>query len=98
MGRRPKTEDSHHKKAMFKVIGEYLKRARERAGVTQQTVAHAAGLTTPQYVSNIERGVSPPSVEFLRIILCLYEITGKEVATVIRNANFEYYRAEFGGL
>lgn len=79
---------------MFKVIGEYLKKLRERSGVTQQAVADRAGLTTAQYVSNVERGISPPSVDFLRIAVDLYDVDPEQLAFFISRAQHDYYMKE----
>ncbi len=45
-----------------------LRELREKAGLTQAELAHKIGYTSPQFISNIERGVSslPPS-KFKRI-------------------------------
>jgi transcriptional regulator with XRE-family HTH domain len=40
-------------------VGECLRRARERAGLTQAEVARAWRVRSAQSVSNIERGVAP---------------------------------------
>ena len=95
MGRRPATHDSPNKKEMFKVIGKYLKKQRDKADVTQQLVADRAGLTSAQYVSNIERGISPPSVEFLRIAIELYGLDPEQLTYFISRAHHDYYMKEF---
>lgn len=43
---------------MRKTIGKLLKKAREDKNLTQQDVADLMGYGTPQFVSNIERGIS----------------------------------------
>lgn len=98
MGRRPNTIDSPNKKVMFQVIGEYLKKQRERAGVTQQAVADKAGLTTAQYVSNIERGISPPSVDLLRILIPMYGMDKEQLAFFMSKAHHDFYLREFKDL
>jgi transcriptional regulator with XRE-family HTH domain len=37
-------------------VGEYLKKVREERGISQSEVSKHLGLTSPQYVSNAERG------------------------------------------
>lgn len=39
-------------------LGEVLQMAREKKGLTQQTVADKLGYTSPQFISNVERGIS----------------------------------------
>ena len=40
-------------------LGKYMKQCREKAGVSQRVVAIHLGFTTAQFVSNVERGISP---------------------------------------
>lgn len=42
------------------MLGEYLQRCRKQAGFTQNQVAKSLGYTSPQYISNVERGVCLP--------------------------------------
>lgn len=54
-------------------IGDRVKRAREKSGMTQEQFAELIG-RTPQFVSDLERGVSGISIETLRTIcekLCI---------------------------
>jgi transcriptional regulator with XRE-family HTH domain len=41
-----------------KKLGTYLKDVREDANLTQADVSHKLGYTSPQFISNIERGIS----------------------------------------
>ncbi len=58
----------------FASVGKFLQQQRKGAGVTQQEIADLLELTSAQYVSNIERGISPPSIEFLRASIKLYDL------------------------
>lgn len=42
-------------------LGTYLKNAREYSGRSQGTVAKELGFTSPQFISNVERGISRPT-------------------------------------
>lgn len=42
---------------LYKEIGTYLKDCRVTAGVTQAQLANKLGYSSPQFVSNCERGV-----------------------------------------
>ncbi len=46
-------------------IGELIRQKRENLGITQRDCAKYLGLSSPQYISNIERGLCGPSVETL---------------------------------
>lgn len=41
-------------------LARYLKKKRERAGMSQREVAEILGLSTPQLISNVERGACAP--------------------------------------
>ena len=48
-------------------VGEQVKRAREKSGLTQEQFAELID-KTPQFVSDLERGVSGISLETLKLI------------------------------
>jgi XRE family transcriptional regulator, regulator of sulfur utilization len=50
--------------AVRKTIGENIRRARRRAGLTQEQLAERADLH-PVYISQVERGIKAVSVEAL---------------------------------
>lgn len=43
-------------------IAAYIRTCREKAGVTQAVVADALGYSSPQFISNWERGTSVPPI------------------------------------
>jgi len=49
----------------LKVVGVFLKNAREKASLTQQDVARKLNYSTPQFVSNWERGISLPPLDVM---------------------------------
>jgi transcriptional regulator with XRE-family HTH domain len=64
-------------------LAEYLKRSREEFGFTQKEVSDTLGYTSPQFVSNWERGVSSPPLNCLPKIVELYELNPKEIIEVM---------------
>lgn len=69
-----------------KSIGARIRRLREAAGLRQQDLADAIGLTRTS-ITNIEKGIQPVSVENLRIIaekfgVSLDFLAGHEVPTL----------------
>jgi transcriptional regulator with XRE-family HTH domain len=52
----------------------YLKQSREKSGLTQLEVSQILGYSTPQFVSNWERGRSYPPIKTLKTISKLYKI------------------------
>lgn len=64
---------------MEKKISTVLKEKRIEAGLTQQQVASQLGYSSPQFISNWERGISHPPIETLKQIGKLYGISGEEL-------------------
>ncbi len=59
------------KKELNVQIGDQIRQARDQAGLTQEQLAEQVGVS-PQYVSDLERGVVGVSIGTLkRICLCL---------------------------
>jgi len=59
---------------MGKKFGNFLRRQRETAGLSQSEIAHKVGLKSAQFISNIERGIAPlprdllvPLADILRV-------------------------------
>ncbi len=94
MGRKPGIEDSEAKKKLLKRNGAFLKGEREKAGRTQQHLSIAIGLTTAQYVSNIERGISPASPEYLRTFRALTGINKTYLISVLKENYGKYLIGE----
>lgn len=57
-----------------KVLGQFLKDARQRAGLSQGQVARIFGFTTPQFISNWENGRSSPPMKHIAKLCRLYPI------------------------
>ena len=66
-----------------KRLGEYLRNKREQLGLTQSEVAHNLGYGSPQFISNIERGISNVPVKSLRTLIDLYKISASEVIHIL---------------
>lgn len=94
MGRKKGKKESLEKKEMFKRVGEYLRKKRLKANISQQRVSEEMKLTTAQYVSNIERGISPPSIDFLKLAIILYKLDFKEVAFFLSKEYHNYLLRE----
>lgn len=65
------------------ILGSYLKRKRMESGLAQIDVAEKLGYTTPQYISNFERGTCQPSLKILTRLADIYQIDIKEFFDVI---------------
>lgn len=52
-----------------KEIGNYFKLKRKQAGLKQMDLAHKLGFRSPQFVSNVERGICAYSTQHLVIVV-----------------------------
>ena len=59
-------------------IGEHVKKARERAGITQEQLAEKTDVS-PQYISDLERGVVGISVEKLKNLCVVLGVSSDEI-------------------
>lgn len=64
-------------------MSEYLKDKRTKANLTQSDVASKLGYSSPQFVSNWERGLAKPPVFVLRDLTKLYKVSANEMFTVL---------------
>ena len=64
-------------------VGALIKLARTKAGLTQLQVAKKLGYTSPQFVSNWERGDSLPPMEIFPKLATLLHIDSKELIECI---------------
>jgi transcriptional regulator with XRE-family HTH domain len=65
------------------IVGRYLKDQRVQSNLTQSQVAQSLGYTSPQFISNIERGLCSAPVKHLRGFLKLYNLSTDELVSVI---------------
>ncbi|MFN7905398.1 MAG: helix-turn-helix domain-containing protein [Pseudobdellovibrionaceae bacterium] len=74
-------------------LSEYLFTARSKSGLTQNDVAKALGYSTPQFISNWERGLSHPPLESLRKLASMYKISAEELFKVFLHSSLEQTEA-----
>ena len=67
-------------------LGTILKEKREAAGLSQLDVSKSLGYTTPQFISNWERGISTPPVKTIKKIEKIYR---QQFAHEVYNAMVE---------
>ena len=60
-------------------FGAMLKASRASANLTQAKVAKALGYSTPQFISNWERGVAMPPFIQIRKLVAMYKLDRKMV-------------------
>ena len=66
-----------------KKLGSYLKDVREQSNWTQLQVSQKLGYTSPQFISNIERGISVVPLKTLARMIQIYKVDGEEVVGIL---------------
>lgn len=75
-------------------FGDFLARARVKAGIPQLQLARALGYSSPQYVSNWERGICGPPLDKLRLLATSLGIDPRELMEMILAETEAYLRKE----
>lgn len=79
----------------FKEVAEFLRKARVEAGLSQAYVANELGYTSPQFVSNWERGLAGPPTAILKRLAKLYKVNAEELFGLILKDVERQMRYEF---
>jgi transcriptional regulator with XRE-family HTH domain len=66
-----------------KKLGSFLKEVREQSAMTQADVSSRLGYTSPQFISNIERGISVVPLKTLSRMVTLYKVNPESVVKII---------------
>ena len=77
-------------------LGVYLRRKRVLRGLTQSNVANKLGYGSPQFISNIERGIANVPLKSLRRIIDLYQVPPLEVLDVLMSDKKRYWCQQLG--
>jgi transcriptional regulator with XRE-family HTH domain len=75
-------------------LGFYLKEKLINKNITQAEVARVLGYTSPQFVSNMERGLCNPPLDALKKLTKLYGISNKEIEEKIIQVLLASYQQE----
>lgn len=68
---------------MTKHIGQFLKEKREAKGLTQAQVAEKLGYGSPQFISNIERGISRVPLKSLKSFMQVYDLDPEQIIDLL---------------
>ena len=66
-----------------KKLGQHLKSNREQMNLTQAQVSRRLGYTSPQFISNIERGISVVPLDTLARMVKLYKANPMKTADIL---------------
>lgn len=83
-------------KELFQVLGEFLQEKRVKANFSQSEVAQKLGYSSPQFVSNFERGLCAPPLEKLKALIPLYRMDGEEVLRLMLKEEERQLRMALG--
>lgn len=85
-----------YEKKLRKEFGVYLRMQRLKANITQKEISKACGFSTPQFISNIERGVCPVPPDVLSIMAEIYELNKKVLARNYNNISLRLLENAMG--
>ncbi len=71
-------------------LSDYLRQKRVDSGLSQLDVAKTLGYSSPQFVSNWERGLVSPPLETIAVLIDLYKIQPTEVIEKIMLETRDY--------
>lgn len=70
-------------KAQETPVSKFLTTARVKSGLTQRFVSDKFGYTTPQFISNWERGIAQPPLKTLKKLADLYKVNADDLFEVV---------------
>ena len=76
-----------------KNLGQYFKRSREAAGLTQGNLSEELGLKSSQFISNVERGICAYTIDQLPIVVELCAIDREQLIEHFMTVYREYITA-----
>lgn len=82
---------------LHKELGSFLKNKRVQLGLTQSEVAQKLGYSSPQFISNVERGLCAPPLKSLKKITELLQIDPKDLMSLILSEQQAILQTALGG-
>jgi transcriptional regulator with XRE-family HTH domain len=79
---------------VMRTLSDYLRQKRVDSGLSQLDVAKVLGYSSPQFVSNWERGLVSPPLETIAVLIDLYKIQPAEVIEKIMSETQEYLMSQ----
>lgn len=76
-------------------VGEFLRRAREKSGLTQSEVSEQLNYKSPQFISNWERAKAPVPLEALSKLVNLYGIDAEELSLILLKEEKRFLKKYF---
>jgi transcriptional regulator with XRE-family HTH domain len=79
---------------VMRTLSDYLRQKRVDSGLSQLDVAKVLGYSSPQFVSNWERGLVSPPLETIAVLIELYKIQPTEVVDKIMIETRDYLESQ----
>ena len=79
---------------VMRTLSDYLRQKRVDCGMSQLDVAKVLGYSSPQFVSNWERGLVSPPLETIAVLIDLYKIQPGEVIDRIMGETRDYLESQ----
>ena len=76
------------------IIGEFIQEKRVKANLSQWDLAQTLGYSSPQFVSNIERGISTVPKTKIRTFAARLNVSPFAIVSKMREQNIENAMAE----
>ena len=84
-------------KRLEQELGKLFRIGRIKVGMSQGTVCRALGYTTPQYLSNFERGLCSMPLDKLKRMIDMYDMDGESVVRLIIDLQSKFLRTQLAG-
>lgn len=81
---------------VMRTLSDYLRQKRVDSGLSQLDVAKVLGYSSPQFVSNWERGLVSPPLETIAVLIDLYKLQPTEVVERILGETRDYLESHLG--
>lgn len=75
-------------------LGAFLKEKRIKRNLSQSEVAQLLKYSTPQFISNWERGVSSPPLDKINTLIDLYGLSRREIIEVILDETRDHLESQ----
>jgi transcriptional regulator with XRE-family HTH domain len=77
-------------------LGKLFQKGRLNSGLTQASVCRMLGYSSPQFLSNFERGLCSMPLPQLKKLIDLYDLDGEEVVDLITTLQSKFLRLALG--
>jgi transcriptional regulator with XRE-family HTH domain len=81
-------------KKLEQELGKLFRSERMKVGLSQGKVCQALGYSTPQYLSNFERGLCSMPLDKLKKMIDMYDMDGESVVRLMMELQVKFLRSQ----